>query len=78
MPERIWSVRDKRTGKEARFGEITNRRGTEWAFIWTEIGDGSRFTAEEAIVAVAFAKLFAERFGDKRAVGRFAAVEVAR
>lgn len=76
MVKRKWSVRDKLTGKDAQFAEITHPEGQEWAAVWKDAGDGSRFTAKEALVVMAFATLFAERFGHKRARGRFVAQEV--
>ncbi len=76
MAKRKWSVRDKRTGKDALLAEITNPRGQEWAAVWTKAGEGSVFTAQEALVAMAFMTLFAERYGDKKAKGRFVAQEV--
>lgn len=74
--KRKWSVRDKDTGKDACFAEITHPDGQEWAAVWKDAGDGSKFTAQEALVVMAFLTLFAERFGDKKARGRFVAQEV--
>jgi hypothetical protein len=76
MCKRKWSVRDKRTGKDAQLAEVEGHGAGEWAVVWTDAGKGSRFTAQEALVALAFATLFAERFGDKQAKGRFVAQEV--
>lgn len=75
-PARKWSVRDKVTGRDAGLAEIHNQSGVEWSVMWKDAGDGSKFTAQEALVAMAFLTLFAGRFGDKKAKGRFVAQEV--
>jgi IS5 family transposase len=74
MPERKWSVRDRRTGKHVRLAEVTDDTGTRWHLRWSDAGDGSKFTAVEAVVVKAFMTLFAERFGDEKAGRRFAVV----